>query len=86
MKEMKTTKPMHYFEKVYLGKNKKGNNISTTESKRLQKLLSAKALAQSSDSRGINSADLKRMMHKEINLSKIESIDFESILNPFELV
>ena len=86
MKDMKSTKPMHYFEKVYLGKNKKGNNISTTESKRLQKLLSAKALAQSSDSRGINTADLKRMMRNDIKLSKTEIIDFESIINPFELM
>ena len=84
MKVMKNTKPMHYFEKVYLGKNE--NNISITESKRLQKLLGAKALAQSSDSRGINTADFKRMMQKKICLSKTETIDFESIINPFELV
>ena len=85
MKVMKNEKPMHYFEKVYLGKNEKGNNISTAESKRLQKLLSAKALASSVDSCGVKTADLKRMMRKEIKLSKNEIIDFESIINPFEM-
>ena len=85
MKVSKKENPMHYFEKVYLGKDNKGNNISTTESKRLQKLLSAKALAHSVDSRGIKTADLKRMMPK-ITLSKNETIDFESIMNPFEFV
>ena len=86
MKVSKKQSPMHYFEKVYLGKDDKGNNISTSESKRLQKLLSAKALTSSVDSRGIKNVDLKRMMRKEISLSKTEIIDFESIINPFELV
>ena len=85
MKVMKKESPMHYFEKVYLGKNENGNNISTTESKRLQKLLSAKALAHSVDSCGINTTDLKRMMRKEISLSNAETISLESIINPFEL-
>lgn len=77
MEVMKTKKTSNYFEKVYLGKKN-----STVESKRIQKLLSAKALVSSTDSRGLSTADLKRMLPKNITVSEV---DFESIMNPFDM-
>lgn len=85
MKIQKREASMSYFEKVYLGKNEKGNNISTAESKRLQKLLSAKALASSKDSTGINTSDLKRMTTNINAIPAMEKIDFESYIHPFEM-
>jgi hypothetical protein len=84
MKVSKRTNPMKYFEQVYLGKNQQ-ENISAFESKRLQKLLTVKALTSSMDSRGITSRDLKRMMPEKIVLTAQQETDFQSILNPFDL-
>ena len=73
---------MTYFERTYLQKNK--TNISIKESKKLQKLLSAKALASSSDSKGLNTADLKRMMKPKT--SPIMDFNVESYIYPFDMI
>ena len=70
---------MTYFEKTYLQKNQ--NNISIKESKKLQKLLSAKALAGSIDSKKLNNSDLKRMT--KLKTSPTAYFNAESYINPF---
>jgi len=73
---------MTYFEKTYL--QKKQTNISIKESKKLQKLLSTKALASSSDSKGLSTVDLKRMMKPKTS----PCIDFnvDSYIHPFDMI
>ena len=73
---------MNYFEKTYL-KNKQ-INFSIKESKKLQKLLSAKALASSADSKGLNTADLKRMMKQKT--SPVIDFNVESYIHPFDVI
>ncbi len=72
---------MTYFERTYLQKNQ--TNISIKESKKLQKLLSAKALASSSDSKGLSTADLKRMM--KLKTSPCADFNVESYIHPFDI-
>ena len=71
---------MSYFEKTYL--QKKQITISIKESKRLQKLLSAKAFAGSKDSTKLNTADLKRMT--KLKTSPVANFNTESYINWFE--
>jgi len=71
---------MNYFEKTYLQKNQ--SNISIKESKKLQKLLSAKAFAGSTDSQKLNAADLKRMT--KLKTSPVATFNVESYINRFE--
>jgi len=59
--------------------------ISITESKKLQKLLSENAFTNARDSKKLNSADLKRMARK-MNLTHQDLIDVESYLTPFEVL
>jgi hypothetical protein len=73
---------MTYFEKTYLPK--KQTNISVKESKKLQKLLSTKALASSSDSKGLSTADLKRMM--KLRTSPMMDFNIENYIHPFDLI
>ncbi len=73
---------MTYFEKTYLQKNQ--NNISIKESKKLQKLLSIKALIGSSDSKKLNTADLKRMTKLKTKPSVYFNI--ENYMYPFDTV
>ncbi len=73
---------MTYFEKTYLQKNK--NNISVKESKKLQKLLSAKAFAGGADSQRLNAADLKRMT--KLKTSPAPYFNIESYIHPFDAV
>ena len=73
---------MTYFEKTYLQKNQ--TNISIKESKKLQKLLSAKALAGSSDSKGLSTMDLKRMMR--LKTSPCTDFNIESYIHPFDMI
>ena len=73
---------MTYFEKTYLKRNQV--NISVKESKKLQKLLSAKALAGSTDSKGLNTADLKRMMKPKT--SPFIDFNIENYIHPFDVI
>jgi len=73
---------MTYFEKTYLQKNQ--NNISIKESKKLQKLLSAKAFAGSADSRKLNTADLKRMT--KLKTKPTVYFNIEGYICPFDIV
>ena len=78
MKHTNKKPALNYFEDVYLGKSK--NEISIKESKRLQKLLGAKALKNSG---AINTSDLKRI---SANKPKPKAImDFDNFLLPFNL-
>jgi hypothetical protein len=47
-------------------------------------LLSAKALASSSDSKGLNTADLKRMMKPKT--SPVIDFNVESYIHPFDMI
>lgn len=76
-------KHKNYFESVYLGKN---NADTLKENKKLQKLLTMKALNSSVDSKPLTTADLKRMSHKKINACKIAAIDFDSYIFPYECI
>lgn len=73
---------MTYFEKNYSQKNQK--NISIKESKKLQKLLSVKALASSSDSKGLTTADLKRMIKPKTQPTL--NFNIESYIHPFDMI
>jgi hypothetical protein len=73
---------MTYFETTYL-KNK-SVNISVKESKKLQKLLSTKALASGADSKGLNTVDLKRM--STLKASPEIYFNTESFIHPFDLI
>ena len=73
---------MTYFEKTYLKNNQ--TNISVKESKKLQKLLSAKALASSADSKGLSTVDLKRM--STLKASPVAYFNTESYIHPFDLI
>jgi hypothetical protein len=73
---------MSYFEKTYLQKNQ--SNISVKESKKLQKLLSAKAFAGSNDSKGLSTADLKRMT--KLKTGPAAYFNVESYIHPFDTV
>ena len=73
---------MTYFEKTYL--KSKQVNISTKESKRIQKLLSAKALASGSDSKGLSTIDLKRMA--KLKTSPAAYFNTESYIHPFDVI
>lgn len=73
---------MTYFEKTYLKKSQA--NISVKESKKLQKLLSAKALASGADSKGLSTADLKRMMKPKT--SPVIDFNVESYIHPFDAI
>ena len=72
---------MTYFEKNYL--QKKANNLSIKESKKLQKLLSAKAMTNV-DSKKLSTADLKRMA--KLKSAPIASFSVESYISPFDTV
>jgi hypothetical protein len=77
MRRVNKTVTANYFEEVYLGKSK--NELSLHESKRLQKLLSIKAIRNSG---GVNTSDLKKM-----NLPKPKAtfiMDFDNFLLPFD--
>jgi hypothetical protein len=73
---------MTYFEKTYL--KSKSVNISVKESKKLQKLLSAKALASSADSKGLNTVDLKKM--SIFKASPEIYFNTESYIHPFDSI
>lgn len=73
---------MNYFENTYLKKDQV--NISVKESKKLQKLLSAKALASSADSKGLSTIDLKRMA--TLKASPVSYFNTESYIHPFDLI
>ena len=73
---------MTYFEKTYL--TNKSVNISVKESKKLQKLLSAKALVGSADSKGLSTLDLKRM--SKLKASPVAYFNTESYIHPFDLI
>jgi CRISPR/Cas system CSM-associated protein Csm4 (group 5 of RAMP superfamily) len=73
---------MTYFEKTYLQKNQ--TNISVKESKRLQKLLSAKAFACSADSKRLSTADLKKMMKPKTSPGLNFNVD--SYIHPFDMI
>jgi hypothetical protein len=70
---------MTYFEKTYL--KKKSNSISIKESKKIQKLLSAKALS-GVDSKKISTADLKRIT--KLKPAPAASFSIESYIRPFD--
>ena len=72
---------MTYFEKTYL--QKKSSSISIKESKKLQKLLSAKALTNV-DSKRLSSTDLKRMT--KLKSAPTASFSIESFISPFDAV
>ena len=73
---------MTYFEKIYL--QKKQNTICVTESKKLQKLLSAKALASSADSKGLSTVDLKKMA--KIKTSPSIPFNVDEYIHPFDMI
>lgn len=73
---------MTYFEKTYLKKAQV--NISVKESKKLQKLLSTKALASSADSKGLSTIDLKKM--STLKASPEMYFNTESFIHPFDLI
>ncbi|MFL5752516.1 MAG: hypothetical protein ACJ76F_03845 [Bacteroidia bacterium] len=73
----------NYFEAVYLGKNSEN---TLKENRKLQKLLTVKALNSSVDSRPLSTSDLKKMSNKEMNRSKMSTIDFDSYIFPYECI
>lgn len=73
---------MNYFEKKYLKKNK--NDLSIKESKKLQKLLSAKALSGSLDSKKFHSSDLKRMA--SLQAAPQPYFNIENYIHPFDTI
>ena len=84
MNQMKSSKKnKNYFETVYLGKNS-GNML--TENKKLQKLLSLKALNSSVDSRPLRTNDLKKISRNKICSSSLTAIDFDNYIFPYECI
>jgi len=81
MRHKKKTNRINYFEDVYL--EKKGNEISILESKRLQKLLSVKALNNSVNSGGVTEDDLKKTIIPKTATSF--TMDIDNFLLPFDL-
>jgi hypothetical protein len=75
---------MNYFENIYLGKQ--DANDSLKGNKKLQKLLTVKALTSSIDSKKLSTKDLKRMNPKKLNASAIGKIDFESFIRPYDFI
>lgn len=75
---------MNYFENVYLGKayNKK----TLDASKKLQKLLSTKALKSSADSSSLTANDFQKMQPQPINTCRIAEIDFDNFIRPYEVI
>jgi hypothetical protein len=81
---MKTNKNKeNYFEMVYLGKN---NEQLLKGNQNLQKLLTAKALTSSIDSKRITSADLRRLAPKKLKGCNIITIDFDGFIKPYECI
>ena len=81
MKAKKKEIRSNYFEDVYLGKKRK--ELSIQESKRLQKLLSIKALHSSVNSGGITGSDLKKLNPGKTIPSF--TMDIDNFLLPFDL-
>ena len=75
---------MNYFENIYLGKM--SQNKQLTASKKLQKLLTVKALTSSIDSKKLSVSDFKKLQTKKIGTCKIAEIDFESYIRPYEII
>ncbi|HEY1038161.1 MAG TPA: hypothetical protein VGF30_02075 [Bacteroidia bacterium] len=75
---------MNYFENVYLGKRVQNDSLKT--SRRLQKLMTVKALTSSIDSRKLNARDLKKLNTKKMDACKIAEVDFESYIRPYEVI
>ncbi len=75
---------MHYFENIYLGK--KSQNSQMMASKKLQKLLTVKALTSSIDSKKLSANDFKKLRPKKLETCKIAEIDFESYIRPYEVI
>ncbi|MGZ3921246.1 MAG: hypothetical protein ACXVPW_18785, partial [Bacteroidia bacterium] len=73
MKTRKKTNEINYFEEVYLGK--KGIESSVKESRKLQKLLTAKALKSSIQYGGITPVDFKNMYKDKPKNSFTTDID-----------
>jgi hypothetical protein len=76
-------KQKNYFENVYLGK--KSENM-LLENRKLQKLLTMKALNSSVDSRPLTTADLKRLSNKKMSACRITGIDFDNYIFPYECI
>lgn len=75
---------MNYFENIYLGKM--SQNKQLTASKKLQKLLTVKALTSSIDSKKLSVSDFKKLRPKKLETCKIAEIDFEGYIRPYEII
>ena len=81
MKKSKKVKTNNYFEEEYLGKT--SNGISVIESRRLQKLLTVKALISSVRAGGVSQVNYKRMTTSKTPDKFI--MDIDGFLLPFDL-
>ena len=75
---------MNYFENIYLGKKSQNKQLNT--SKKLQKLLTVKALKSSIDSKKLSAKDFKKLQPEKMGACKIAEIDFESYIRPYEII
>jgi hypothetical protein len=71
---------MKYFETTYLGKPSVKAALKGNLS--LQKMLSSKAIKNSTDSKAITTNDLKKM--KNVKSKNQFVVDVENFINPFE--
>lgn len=74
----------NYFENVYLGKKAANDTLKT--SKQLQKILTAKAVNRSIDSKKLTNSDYKKMHVNSPKTSKKGQMDLSAFINPFELI
>jgi len=72
---------MSYFENIYLGKQE--NNDLLKGNKRLQKILTVKALTSSIDSKKISTKDLMQMRKRMNPATGIVEFDIEGYINPY---
>lgn len=75
---------MNYFENIYLGKQ--AENDLLKGNKRLQKLLTVRALTSSIDSKKISTKDLKQMRKRMNPVTGIVEFDIDGYINPYGFI